>query len=214
MFTVTRWLSLVGLVTRLLMVRRNGAMNLIIVVVVLVPRLLQLWFLQLFISVLIGWFANVVTSESRPDILGPRIGLNWTLCLELAIVDPTPPMSTPGLLSRNRYLSGSDPSTPDAGLARLRTPVALPMTSGLGMMKAGLNSEPKCRVRLCANLRRRCRLLFMGMLPVRQTRTLVVRRTGQANSLMAVCLAFLWSDPLPNRATCLVLLKLARYLNI
>lgn len=106
---------------------------------------------------------------------------------------------------------GMDPSTPDAGLRRLRTPVSLPMTNGLGIMNARLKWAPNWPVRLWASLRRRCRLLFIGMVVVRHSRTLVVRRYGQANRFMDVLLVFLWVTPLPNRATWEVLLKLARY---
>lgn len=71
---------------------------------------------------------------------------------------------------------GMDPSTPVDGLRRLRTPVSLPMTHGLGMMNARLQWRPNCLVRLWASLKRRCRLLFIGIVPVRQSRTLVIRR--------------------------------------
>lgn len=34
-------------------------------------------------------------------MLGPPIGLHWILARELAIVDPSPPVTRPGGLSRN-----------------------------------------------------------------------------------------------------------------
>lgn len=100
-FVRTKWLSLVGLLSKLRACWVNGLVMVIIVLVVVVPKGLHTFLVHLCVMLLMAWLAVVVRTSSKPDILGPVLGLQWILALELAIVDPTPPMTRPGVLCRN-----------------------------------------------------------------------------------------------------------------